>query len=99
MVFQGNVFEVTMKHAKWVDKFGAIGYGFLVPLNLYINKLMYLFSKERVSLSKKIKNSVKGAMQFIYVFEDVITSIAAEKGFDDLFWGIFINRLSDFIRS
>ena len=87
LVFHGDVFDVTMKHSKWIAKLGAIGYDFLVLLNLYINKLMHLMGKERVSLSKKIKNSVKGAVKFIDDFEETITSIAVEKGFDMVFCG------------
>ena len=38
--------------------------------------------KERYSLSKKIKNTVKGAIKYINDFEKVATDLAIENGYD-----------------
>lgn len=52
-IFHGDVFDVTMKHSKWLAKLGAIGYDFLILLNRFINYLsVHLFNKGKSSLSK-----------------------------------------------
>lgn len=82
-LFHGDVFDITMKHAKWLAKLGAIGYDTLI----FINSLVNWFSenvlrKGKVSLSKKVKNSVKSAVTFIDDFEQTAIDIAIENGYD-----------------
>src|ERR1035437_4159579 len=36
-VFHGDVFDVTMQHAKWLTKLGAIGYDLLILINRAVN--------------------------------------------------------------
>jgi UDP-2,3-diacylglucosamine pyrophosphatase LpxH len=43
--------------------------------------------REKISLSKRVKNSVKSAVKFINHFEETATSIAAENGFDYVICG------------
>ena len=80
--FHGDVFDVTMQHSKWLTKLGAVGYDFLIQLNLFVNAISQFFGKGRISLSKKIKNSVKGAVKYINGFEQVAADIAIENGYD-----------------
>lgn len=78
--FHGDVFDVTMKHSKWLAKMGAVGYDLLILLNRFVNYLsVHLFKKGKISLSKKIKNSVKKAVAYINDFE----TTAAEIGIDN----------------
>jgi UDP-2,3-diacylglucosamine pyrophosphatase LpxH len=79
--FHGDVFDVTMQHSRWIIKAGAIGYDLLILLNSIVNKVSELLGKGKISLSKKVKNSVKSAVSYINKFEDTATSIAAENGF------------------
>lgn len=80
--FHGDVFDISIKHAKWLAKLGAIGYDFLIIINLAVNNISHFFGKEKVSLSKKIKNSVKSAIKFINNFEETVTTIAIDNQFD-----------------
>ncbi len=80
--FHGDVFDVTMKHSKWLAKLGAVGYDFLILINRAVNRISYFFGKEKISLSKKIKDSVKSAIKFINHFEETVTSIAIDNQFD-----------------
>ena len=80
--FHGDVFDISIKHAKWLAKLGAIGYDFLIIINLAVNNISHFFGKEKVSLSKKIKNSVKSAIKFINNFEETVTAIAIDNQFD-----------------
>ena len=58
-IFHGDVFDVTMKHAKWIAKLGAVGYDALIVLNCMVNYVCEKMGWGRMSFSKRIKNSVK----------------------------------------
>ncbi len=77
-IFHGDVFDVVMQHSKWLAKLGAIGYDTLILINRLVNFISEKMGRGKVSLSKKIKNSVKGAVKFINNFEDTVCSIAAD---------------------
>lgn len=85
--FHGDVFDVTMKHSKWLAKLGAIGYDFLIQLNRLVNFILNSFGKGKISLSKKIKNSVKSAVKFINNFEEIAADIAIENDYDNVVCG------------
>lgn len=80
--FHGDVFDASIQHTKWIAKLGGWGYDILILLNRIINNILAKFGKEKYSLSKKIKNSVKGAVKFISDFENTATELAIENGFD-----------------
>ncbi len=80
--FHGDVFDISIKHSKWLAKLGAIGYDFLILINRAVNNISHFFGKEKVSLSKKIKDSVKSAIKFINNFEETVTTIAIDNQFD-----------------
>lgn len=82
--FHGDVFDVVMQHSKWLSKLGAIGYDTLVSLNTMVNWLLRQLdlNLKPVSFSKKIKESVKGAVKYINAFEDTVATAAARKGAD-----------------
>ncbi len=74
--FHGDVFDVTMQHSKWLAKLGAIGYDTLILINTFANFISEkVFKKGKLSLSKKIKNSVKSAVKFINSFENTAADI------------------------
>ncbi|SIS39174.1 UDP-2,3-diacylglucosamine pyrophosphatase LpxH [Zobellia uliginosa] len=81
-IFHGDVFDVTMQHSKWLAKLGAIGYDTLILINSAVNFCYKKFGKGPVSMSKKIKNSVKSAVKFINNFEQTAADIAIENEFD-----------------
>lgn len=86
-IFHGDVFDITMQHSKWIAKLGAIGYDFLIVLNSAINFLLIKSGNPPISMSKKIKNSVKSAVKFIHNFEQVAAEIAIENGYDYVICG------------
>ena len=69
-IFHGDVFDVTMKSAKWLAKLGAVGYDSLIHINTFVNFVLQKLGRDKISLSKKIKDSVKRAVQFIDNFEE-----------------------------
>ncbi|MEQ9443213.1 MAG: UDP-2,3-diacylglucosamine diphosphatase [Cyclobacteriaceae bacterium] len=86
-MFHGDVFDITMKHSKWLAKLGAIGYDTLILLNALVNFAREKIGMGRVSFSKKIKNRVKGAVKFIDDFENTAAEIAIHNGYDYVLCG------------
>lgn len=81
-IFHGDVFDVTMQNSKWLAKLGAKGYDLLILINRFANFLSErLFKKGKLSLSKKIKNSVKSAVKFINNFEQTAADIGIDNGY------------------
>jgi len=87
-VFHGDVFDATTKGgAKIIAKLGGHGYDLLILLNRFINWGLKLFGKEKMSLSKKVKNAVKEAVAFIANFEQTAAELAIEKKYDYVICG------------
>ncbi len=81
--FHGDVFDVTMQHSKWLAKLGAVGYDTLIHINQLANFISEkVFKKGKLSLSKKIKNSVKSAVKFINNFEQTAADIGISNNYD-----------------
>ncbi len=81
-IFHGDVFDVTMKYSKWLAKLGAIGYDTLILINAIVNWCLKHVGREKISLSKKVKDSVKSAVKFINDFEKTAADIAIENGYE-----------------
>lgn len=81
-VFHGDVFDVTMQYSKWLAKLGAIGYDTLILINTMVNWCLLKLGREKISLSKRVKDSVKSAVKFINDFEKTAGDIAIENGYD-----------------
>lgn len=79
--FHGDVFDISIQNAKWIAKLGGWGYDVLILGNRVLNYFLLKFGKEKYSLSKKIKNSVKKAVKFIDDFEKTATDLAIENGY------------------
>ncbi|HKC35034.1 MAG TPA: UDP-2,3-diacylglucosamine diphosphatase [Chitinophagaceae bacterium] len=87
-IFHGDVFDNTTKgSAKILAKLGGKGYDMLILINRFINFSLQKMGKEKVSFSKKIKNSVKKAVSYINDFEETAASLAIENKYDFVICG------------
>ena len=86
-IFHGDVFDISIQQAKFIAKLGGWGYDLLIWINRIINLYLEKRGKEKYSLSKKIKDSVKKAVKFITDFENVAAELAIEKGYDYVICG------------
>lgn len=87
-IFHGDVFDVTMQHSKWLAKLGSVGYDILILINRFFNFISEkVFKKGKLSLSKKIKESVKSAVSFINNFEQTTADIGISNHFDFVICG------------
>jgi UDP-2,3-diacylglucosamine pyrophosphatase LpxH len=80
-IFHGDVFDVTMRHSKWLARLGAVGYDILILINRFVNFLLEKAGRGKISLSKRIKDSVKSAISFVDDFERTATDLAIENGY------------------
>jgi UDP-2,3-diacylglucosamine pyrophosphatase LpxH len=87
-IFHGDVFDNTTKgSAKVIAKLGGYGYDLLILLNRFINFFLIRLGREKKSLSKKDKNSVKKAVSWIADFEHTAAELAIQKGYDYVICG------------
>ncbi|WP_394749089.1 UDP-2,3-diacylglucosamine diphosphatase [Spongiimicrobium salis] len=80
--FHGDIFDVSIQNAKWLAKLGGYGYDILILLNKFMNWILAKLGREKYSLSKKIKHSVKGAVRYISNFEKTAVDLALNNGYD-----------------
>lgn len=97
-VFHGDVFDVTMKHSKWLAKLGGKGYDYLILINTFVNWISQKLGRGRISLSKRVKNSVKGAVKHINNFENVAADIAIDKEYDYVVCGHIHQPKKEYIK-
>ena len=86
-IFHGDVFDASIQHSKWLAKLGGWGYDMLILLNRLINWFLLKLGREKYSLSKRIKESVKGAVKFIDDFETTATDLAIQNQYDTVICG------------
>ena len=86
-IFHGDVFDVMMQNARFIAKLGASGYGFLIMLNKAVNSLMRMIGRSPISLSRRVKNAVKGSGSVITKFERTVSDIAISKGYQYVICG------------
>jgi UDP-2,3-diacylglucosamine pyrophosphatase LpxH len=87
-IFHGDVFDATTKgSAKILAKLGGHGYDLLILINSFLNWCLKIMGKEKMSFSKKVKNSVKKAVSWIGDFEQTAAELAIEKKYDYVICG------------
>jgi UDP-2,3-diacylglucosamine pyrophosphatase LpxH len=87
-IFHGDVFDATTKgSAKIIAKLGGHGYDLLILFNRAINWILKILGREKMSLSKKVKNSVKKAVKWIGDFEQTAAELAIENEYTHVICG------------
>lgn len=86
-IFHGDIFDGSIQRAKWLAKLGGKGYDLLIMLNSLTNFCLEKLGREKYSLSKRIKGSMKRAVKYISDFEEVAAEIAIENQYDYVICG------------
>lgn len=87
-IFHGDVFDnATKGSARILAKLGSKGYGALIVMNRFINKILQFLGRERISFSKRIMESVNKAVAKIHDFEQIAAEVAIEKNYDYVICG------------
>ncbi|MEL6168204.1 MAG: UDP-2,3-diacylglucosamine diphosphatase [Pseudomonadota bacterium] len=87
LVTHGDQFDSVVVHAKWLAYLGDHAYVTILWMNTWVNKLRWLWGGQYWSLSKWVKHQVKGAVNFISSYEDVLSEEARRGGFDGVICG------------
>ena len=86
-IFHGDVIDVFITKYKWLSKIGAVGYDFALWLNRVYNTYRKWRKLPYISISQKIKESVKVATNYVNDFEVTALSMATKKGCDGVMCG------------
>ena len=83
----GDLFDGVHKVAKWLSYLGDNAYSILLKLNHYYNKIRHVFGFGYWSLSAYLKSNVKGAVNFIFDFENTLSDYCKSQGYDGVICG------------
>ena len=86
-LFHGDVFDVVVRNSPVLARLGAVGYDTLILFNRFVNWCSQRAGRGKISLSKRVKDSVKGAIKFINAFENTVCDVAAREGFHTVVCG------------
>lgn len=86
-IVHGDAYDGITKYHKWVAILGDTGYNFLLWANTHFNSIRKMLGLEYWSLSKAIKNSVKGAVSYIFEFENTVAKEAQKRNVDGVVCG------------
>jgi UDP-2,3-diacylglucosamine pyrophosphatase LpxH len=86
-IFHGDVIDVFITKYKWLSKIGAVGYDFALWLNRVYNAYRKWRKLPYISISQKIKESVKVATNYVNDFEVTALSMATKKGCNGVICG------------
>ena len=81
-IFHGDVFDLSLLHARWIARWGGVGYDLLIQLNRWVNRGLVAIGRRPYSLARRVKQGVKQAVKFVGDFEETATSLALDEGYD-----------------
>ncbi len=87
LVIHGDLFDVVIKHARWLALLGSGAYDMAISLNTAVNTVRRRLGFTYWSLSRWAKLKVKNAVNFIGEFERVLVSEAKRHGTDGVICG------------
>jgi len=80
LVIHGDLFDVIIRHARWLALLGSNAYDIAIFFNTYFNRIRRAVGLTYWSLSKWAKMKVKNAMAFIAEYERTLTAEARRRG-------------------
>jgi UDP-2,3-diacylglucosamine pyrophosphatase LpxH len=87
LVVHGDLFDVVIRHARWLALLGDKAYDLAIVLNMLLNTVRRRFGMTYWSLSQWAKLRVKNAVAFIGEFEQTLAAEARRHGLDGVVCG------------
>jgi UDP-2,3-diacylglucosamine pyrophosphatase LpxH len=87
LVIHGDLFDVVIRHARWIALLGDKAYDLAIFLNTYFNTIRRIFGLPYWSLSQWLKMKVKNAVNFIGEFERALAGEARRHQVDGVICG------------
>ena len=80
--FHGDVLDFVIMEVRWLAVIGGYSYDVVIKFNTFYNKVRKWFNLPYHSLANTIKQSVKGAINFVSDFETNAVALAKQKSYD-----------------
>jgi UDP-2,3-diacylglucosamine pyrophosphatase LpxH len=80
LVIHGDMFDIVIRHARWLALLGDKAYDFAIWINTYFNALRRSLGFTYWSLSQWAKLKIKNAVNFIGAFESALAGEARRRG-------------------
>jgi UDP-2,3-diacylglucosamine pyrophosphatase LpxH len=87
LIIHGDQYDSVVQVHKWAAVLGDKGYTFLLWFNRCLNRFRAAFGYGYWSLSARVKQRVKGAVNYISAFEDAVARDARRRAFDGVICG------------
>ena len=87
LVVHGDVFDMVVKHAKWLALLGDTAYDLAILINRYFNAIRRRLGFRYWSLSQWAKHKVKNAVNYIGAFEHTLAAEAQRHNVDGVICG------------
>lgn len=87
LVIHGDVFDVVVRHARWLAFLGDWAYSAALMINTYVNKARRRLGLTYWSLSQWAKLKVKNAVNYIGKFEEAVADEARRNEVDGVICG------------
>ena len=88
LLIHGDEFDQITRHHRWIAILGDLSYNLLVQLNILLSWIRRKLRKPGYwSLAGYAKRKVKGALDFIYGFEESVAHHARNRGLDGVICG------------
>jgi UDP-2,3-diacylglucosamine pyrophosphatase LpxH len=87
LVIHGDLFDIVIRHARWLALLGDKAYDAAIWLNTHFNAVRRTFGLTYWSLSQWAKLKVKNAVNFIGEYEQTIAAEARRRGLDGVICG------------
>jgi len=87
LVIHGDLFDLVIRHARWLALLGDKAYDVAIWLNTHFNAIRRAFGLTYWSLSQWAKLKVKNAVNFIGEFEQTLAAEAHRRGLDGVICG------------
>ena len=87
LVVHGDIFDMVVKHARWLALLGDTAYDFAIFVNRYFNTIRRRLGFSYWSLSQWAKHKVKNAVNYIGAFEQTLAAEAQRHHVDGVICG------------
>jgi len=87
LVVHGDVFDLVVKHARWLALLGDTAYELAITVNRYVNAVRRRMGFSYWSLSQWAKQKVKNAVNYIGAFEKTLADEAQRHQVDGVICG------------
>lgn len=87
LVVHGDMFDLVVKHARWLALLGDSAYDFALLVNRYFNAMRRRLGFSYWSLSQWAKHKVKNAVNYIGAFEQTLANEAQRHKVDGVICG------------